>query len=138
MGWPAAHALRRHETWWEIAAQDPPLPADKREFMGLDPGLLEAGVGPEELLTRLRSFLGPGNRAVAWNPLPSRLAAVADESRTLKGLYGCWQRTRPGGLHEAVLRHGFAVPDLSVVPGRAGLRLAHAVALARGLRSVAL
>ena len=109
------------------------------EHMGLDAAELAMAPGAEEARQRWLDFVGPGPLLTAWNQrsldLTRRLAGVppGPETVLLKAAY-CNLSRGGGALESVVAREELEVPRLAV-QGRAGDRLAQALAVLRYLES---
>lgn len=82
-------------------------------------------------------FLQPGDVIAGWNQAALDLVAPlmpasAEPAISIKGSYGNLHRSAPGSMDAILSSHDWPVPEV-VCSGRAGQRLAQAVAIARGL-----
>lgn len=123
------------------------LPSPKYlQHLGLQAAMLERGLTLEQLREQWQSFSKPGDVQAAWNQSTLDLrdesissGKIPDSgSLLLKAVYCNIQRGRHAGgpLEDILQAEGVAAAPTSL-PGRAGRRLASAVAMARLLSSMA-
>lgn len=107
-------------------------------FMGLTVGDVEAGVPLDTARARFATFAGPSPTVAAWTKTTFEWGAAmlgTGARIVLKSLYANLRNRRPSLLEAVVEREGIDVVPIGC-GGRAGARLANALAVARWLRQV--
>jgi hypothetical protein len=107
--------------------------------MSLLPQQVAEGASAEQLAERWRAFSRPTDTVAAWNQSTLDALQHADlvaGGLTLKSVYSAVTRVRAGTLDEVIAREGLA-PRALPLTGRAAVRLASAVAVARRLAAPA-
>ena len=114
-----------------------PTPA-RLAHMGLDAGQLEQGVTVDEARAAFARFTGPSSPFAAWTRTTydwgAAVAGAGREFVALKTGYCNVRNMRASYLETVVEREGLVPPRLPL-HGRAAVRLANALAVARWLRS---
>lgn len=122
-----------------VRPEHPPTSPAHLAHLGLAPSAFEAALTWDETVRQWSAFRRDADVILAWHPAQLTMAAWLQPDATgfaLKILWSNHSGARCGKLEDLVDRLGLDVPTLPI-PGRAGVRLAHALAVARHLAHVA-
>jgi DTW domain-containing protein YfiP len=137
-----AERLSTGETFERVVRSEIPIGEFKRCHLGLEAEDLETGVSMEELQAAWESFLRPRDVVAAWNQrtftvMPTNVKArtlTAPTQVLLKAIYYNMGNPRIAGVQDAPKALGVE-PSPPRHRGRAGMRLAATLAVARAMRA---